>query len=54
MLFHSGMIHYRLGDRDQAQVDLERALAINPHFSILHVEEAQRILDELKSTSPGN
>ena len=54
MLFHSGMIHYRLGDRDQAQVDLERALAINPHFSILHVVVAQRILDELKSTSPGN
>ncbi|RPI31476.1 MAG: hypothetical protein EHM70_11450 [Chloroflexota bacterium] len=47
-LFHAGMIHYRLGDLDQARVDLEEAVGINPHFSILYAGEAQRILEELR------
>jgi tetratricopeptide (TPR) repeat protein len=51
MLFHSGMIHYRLGNRDLALEDLEQALAINPHFSIRYSGEARRILEELKSIS---
>ena len=46
--FHAGMIAYRLGEHAQAQEFLEQALAINPHFSILYLEEAQRTLDSLK------
>jgi tetratricopeptide (TPR) repeat protein len=52
-LFHAGMIRYRLGDHARARQYLERALAINPYFSILYLQEAQRTLDELKAASPG-
>lgn len=48
-LFHAGMIAYRLGENAQAQEYLEQALAINPHFSILYSEEAQRTLDILQA-----
>jgi tetratricopeptide (TPR) repeat protein len=48
MLFHSGMISYRLGDRDRAEKDLQRALAINPHFSILYAGVTQAVLGELQ------
>ena len=46
-LFHAGMIALELGDRQQAREYLEDALAINPHFSILYAEEAQRTLETL-------
>jgi tetratricopeptide (TPR) repeat protein len=47
-LFHAGMIALELGKQDQAGAYLEEALAINPHFSILYVEEAQQVLQELQ------
>ena len=47
-LFHAGMIALELGDKEQARQYLEEALAINPHFSILYVEEARRTLQELQ------
>jgi tetratricopeptide (TPR) repeat protein len=47
-LFHAGMIALELGHRTQARVYLEEALAINPYFSILYAEEAQRTLEILK------
>jgi tetratricopeptide (TPR) repeat protein len=47
-LFHAGMIALELGAKDQAREYLEQALAINPHFSILYAEEAQRVLETLK------
>jgi len=47
-LFHAGMIALKLGDKEQARQYLEEALSINPHFSILYAEEAQRTLDLLK------
>ena len=48
-LFHAGMIAYRLGDNVQAQAYLEQALTINPHFSFLYAEEAQKTLQALQS-----
>jgi tetratricopeptide (TPR) repeat protein len=47
-LFHAGMIRLELGDRDGARRDLERALAINPNFSIQHAAEAARALETLE------
>jgi len=48
-LFHAGMIAYRLGDNVQAQAYLEQALTINPHFSFLYAEEAQKTLQALQT-----
>jgi tetratricopeptide (TPR) repeat protein len=47
-LFHAGMIALKLGSKDQAREYIEEALTINPHFSILYVEEAREILQELQ------
>ncbi|HJR82159.1 MAG TPA: tetratricopeptide repeat protein [Anaerolineales bacterium] len=49
LYYHAGMIALRLGDQVKAREHLERALAINPHFSMLHAEEAERTLESLKS-----
>jgi len=48
-LFHAGMIAYRLGENTQAQAYLQKALAINPHFSFLYAEEAQQTLNTLQA-----
>jgi tetratricopeptide (TPR) repeat protein len=42
--YHAGMIQLRLGHRGAARAFLGEALAINPHFSILHAPEAVRAL----------
>jgi tetratricopeptide (TPR) repeat protein len=47
-LFHAGMIALKLGDKEQARENLEQALTINPHFSILYADQAQRTLQTLK------
>ncbi|MDP9242043.1 MAG: tetratricopeptide repeat protein, partial [Actinomycetota bacterium] len=46
-LFHAGMIQLKLGDRSQARAFLGRAIATNPHFSILYADEAARTLAKL-------
>jgi tetratricopeptide (TPR) repeat protein len=46
--FHAGMIALKLGDQTQAREFLKQALTINPHFSILYAEEAQRMLQTLQ------
>jgi tetratricopeptide (TPR) repeat protein len=46
--FHAGMIELGLGDRVAARGDLERALSINPHFSILQSPVASRALSRLE------
>ncbi len=46
-LFHAGMIRLALGDHDGARPLLRRALAVNPNFSILHADTAERVLARL-------
>jgi tetratricopeptide (TPR) repeat protein len=47
LLFHAGMIHQRLGNTEQAQDFLRRALATNPHFHIVHADLAVQTLKYL-------
>ena len=48
-LFHAGMIQRGLGHEAAARRFLERALATNPHFSILLAPTAERTLAELEA-----
>ena len=49
LYFHAGMIHRSLGHADTAREFLSRALAINPHFHLLHAALAERALEELRT-----
>jgi len=51
LLFHAGMILRQAGDTNQARYYLERALALNPHFSIRFAPEARRTLEELQAVT---
>jgi hypothetical protein len=46
------MIAHALEDEGQAIRYLEKALAINPHFSILYADLARTTLDALKTGEP--
>jgi tetratricopeptide (TPR) repeat protein len=46
--YHAGMIHAALGRTDDARGFLRRALALNPHFDLLHAREAARALAALE------
>ncbi|HYI16003.1 MAG TPA: tetratricopeptide repeat protein, partial [Thermomicrobiales bacterium] len=46
--YHAGMIANARGDTDAARTYLETALAINPHFSILHAAEARETLAAIR------
>ncbi len=48
-LFHAGMIERALGHDERALRFLRDALAVNPHFSILHVQIAERVVAELEA-----
>jgi tetratricopeptide (TPR) repeat protein len=48
LLFHAGMIHARLGERERARELLSRALATNPYFHVLHADLARRTLTDLE------
>ena len=48
LFFHAGMIHHRLGKRDQARDYLRRALATNPSFHILQAAVAERTLNAIE------
>ena len=48
--FHAGMIRLELGDVAGAREALRDALAIDPHFSILHAANAERALAELEAS----
>jgi tetratricopeptide (TPR) repeat protein len=48
LFFHAAMIHHRLGERAKARDYLQRALATNASFHVLHVEVAERTLKELE------
>jgi tetratricopeptide (TPR) repeat protein len=47
LFYHAGMIQKALGNNAAAQDDLQKAIAINPHFSPLQAPIAQRALSEL-------
>jgi tetratricopeptide (TPR) repeat protein len=49
--FHAGMIAFRLGDRGRAERHLSEALSINPNFSFLHREVAERTLERARRRS---
>ncbi len=49
MLFHAGMISQRLGERARARAYLERALSLNPRFSVRYAPEAEGILSALRA-----
>ena len=48
LLFHAGMIYHDLARDDEAEDFLSRALKANPHFHILHAEEAGRTLEAVR------
>jgi tetratricopeptide (TPR) repeat protein len=47
MFFHAGMIAAARGETEGAITHLDRALTLNPHFSIRHAPAAQATLDRL-------
>jgi tetratricopeptide (TPR) repeat protein len=49
LFFHAGMIHYGLGEFDEAKGFLSRALKTNPYLHILLAEQAARILKEIEN-----
>jgi tetratricopeptide (TPR) repeat protein len=51
-LFHSGMIHEKLGDRHTAQLHLYQALSLNPNFSPVFAPQAADAIRQLGSTPP--
>jgi tetratricopeptide (TPR) repeat protein len=51
LYYHAGMIEHALGNNQAARDLLERALAVNPHFSILAADELSRTLQTLQTTA---
>ena len=49
MLFHAGMIRHSIGDYEEARNYLERAIQINPGFSVLYAGTAADTLRDLQS-----
>ncbi|MFB7025828.1 MULTISPECIES: tetratricopeptide repeat protein [unclassified Streptomyces] len=49
--YHRGTIHAALGHTAQARDDLQRALAIDPHFHPLHAREARGALGRIDGTA---
>jgi tetratricopeptide (TPR) repeat protein len=53
LFYHAGAIYDRLGEPKKARDFLNRALALNPHFSISQADEARRLLSRLdEKTAP--
>lgn len=52
LLYHAGMIHLGRGERDKGRDYLEKALGLNPHFSILNADKARQTLKELGNSVP--
>lgn len=45
--FHTGMIAYELGDLEKAKQYLEKALALNPYFSLKGAKTARETLEKV-------
>ncbi len=50
--YHAGCIAAAAGDRVSAQKHLQKALSMNPVFSVLHAPKAVALLEKLGSTAP--
>lgn len=50
MFYHAAMIDYHLGDMQGARDYLQKALSLNPHFSVLYSASASRLLAQLKDS----
>jgi tetratricopeptide (TPR) repeat protein len=48
-LFHAGMISRALGQRERAREYLQKAVDLNPHFSLLYSDEAADSLKALNA-----
>jgi Tfp pilus assembly protein PilF len=46
--YHAGMIALKLNQSDRARDALQKALKINPEFSILYSAQAQQALKQLQ------
>lgn len=46
LFYHAGLIELALGNKEQGQSYLKRALALNPYFSLTQAEKAQQALDK--------
>lgn len=51
LYYHAGMIEHALGNDQAARSLLEQALAINPHFSLLQIDELHTTLQTLHTTA---
>jgi len=49
LLFHAGLIDQANGDSARAKDELEQALDLNPHFSVLLEQEARQTLAQLEA-----
>jgi tetratricopeptide (TPR) repeat protein len=52
VLFRAGMVYKAVGENQRAIEHLERALELNPQFSVLHAQTATRTLEELRQHEP--
>lgn len=50
LLFHAGRIAYAAGHTDDALAHLQRALALNPEFSILYAPQAREIVSRITNS----
>lgn len=48
LFYHAGMIYNRLSDREKSRDFLTKCVRLNPNFSVLHAEEAKKILKGLE------
>jgi len=49
LFFHAGMIYHGLGQAGLALQHLEKTMALNPHFSLLHQDQARQTMEQLRS-----
>lgn len=54
MFYHAGMISYQRGDKLRARDYLAQALKLNPRFSLLYADGAQKLLNELQAQGQVN
>jgi Flp pilus assembly protein TadD len=50
-LYHAGVIALALGRRAEGERLLERALSVDPYFSVLGARDARRLLGDLRAPS---